>query len=138
MVDKDAVSKPAEKDPAQWVTGGEPAPGEPSGTAPSTAGGTSTRESFEPPRPTGRWSLAADTGRRYAAVSGDVNTIHLSGLSAKAFGFPSAIAHGMYTMALAGRAVTACSPVAIGPPRAPHRGGSPHNALAQPEASSIC
>ncbi len=55
------------------------------------------RRPFEAPRPTGRWTLPADTGRRYAAVSGDVNPIHLSALSAKAFGFPRAIAHGMYT-----------------------------------------
>lgn len=55
------------------------------------------REQFVPPAPTGRWRLPADTGRRYAAVSGDVNPIHLSALSAKAFGFPRAIAHGMYT-----------------------------------------
>ena len=45
--------------------------------------------------------LAADTGRRYAAVSGDRNPIHLSSLAAKAFGFPRAIAHGMYTASLA-------------------------------------
>lgn len=57
----------------------------------------SSRRAFEAPRPTGRWKLPADTGRRYAAVSGDVNPIHLSALSARAFGFPRAIAHGMYT-----------------------------------------
>jgi acyl dehydratase len=74
------------------VRGGEPGPGEPSGTAPSDR-----RREFVPPRPTGRWELGADTGRRYGAVSGDVNPIHLSALSAKAFGFPRAIAHGMYT-----------------------------------------
>lgn len=55
------------------------------------------RRAFEAPTPTGRWSLPADAGRRYAAVSGDVNPIHMSALSAKAFGFPKAIAHGMYT-----------------------------------------
>ena len=55
------------------------------------------RRDFAPPRPTGRWRLAADVGRRYAAVAGDVNPIHMSALSAKAFGFPRAIAHGMYT-----------------------------------------
>ncbi|MFC8734308.1 MaoC/PaaZ C-terminal domain-containing protein [Luteimicrobium sp. NPDC057192] len=56
------------------------------------------------PLPTGRWTLDAATGRRYAAVSGDRNPIHLSALSAKALGFPRAIAHGMYTAsrALAG------------------------------------
>lgn len=38
-------------------------------------------------------------GRRYAAVSGDRNPIHLHRLTAKAFGFPSAIAHGMWLKA---------------------------------------
>jgi acyl dehydratase len=38
-------------------------------------------------------------GRRYAAVSGDRNPIHLHALSAKAFGFPRAIAHGMWLKA---------------------------------------
>lgn len=52
---------------------------------------------FVPPTPTGRWTLSGDVGRRYAAVSGDRNPIHLSALSAKALGFPRAIAHGMYT-----------------------------------------
>ncbi|KQY21776.1 dehydratase [Cellulomonas sp. Root485] len=52
---------------------------------------------FVPPTPTGRWKLDGDIGRRYAAVSGDRNPIHLSALSAKALGFPRAIAHGMYT-----------------------------------------
>lgn len=55
------------------------------------------RAEFTAPVPTGRWSLGADTGRRYAAVSGDVNPIHLSGPSAKALGMKGAIAHGMYT-----------------------------------------
>ena len=59
------------------------------------------RTPFVPPTPTGRWTLAGDAGRRYAAVSGDRNPIHLSALSAKAFGFPRAIAHGMYTAARA-------------------------------------
>lgn len=40
-----------------------------------------------------------DIGRRYAAVSGDYNLIHLHPLSAKAFGFPKAIAHGMWSKA---------------------------------------
>ena len=40
-----------------------------------------------------------DIGRRYAAVSGDRNPIHLHALSARAFGFPKAIAHGMWLKA---------------------------------------
>jgi acyl dehydratase len=47
------------------------------------------------------WSLPGDLGRRYAAVSGDVNPIHLNPLTAKAFGFPRTIAHGMWTAARA-------------------------------------
>lgn len=45
------------------------------------------------------WRIPGDTGRRYAAVSGDRNPIHMHSLSAKAFGFPTAIAHGMWTKA---------------------------------------
>jgi len=61
------------------------------------SGADDEREPFVAPVPTGQWRLPADTGRRYAAVSGDRNPIHLSALSAKALGFPRAIAHGMYT-----------------------------------------
>lgn len=46
-----------------------------------------------------RWQLPADLGRRYAAVSGDANPIHLYPVTAKALGFPRQIAHGMWTMA---------------------------------------
>ncbi|MHB1065030.1 MAG: MaoC/PaaZ C-terminal domain-containing protein [Georgenia sp.] len=52
-----------------------------------------------------RWRLAADTGRRYATVSGDRNPIHISKLGARLFGFPRPIAHGMYTAARALAAV---------------------------------
>jgi acyl dehydratase len=45
------------------------------------------------------WRVPDDAGRRYAKVSGDVNPIHLSGLTAKAFGFTRAIAHGMWVKA---------------------------------------
>ncbi len=43
--------------------------------------------------------VPGDEGRRYAAVSGDRNPIHLHSLSARAFGFSSAIAHGMWLKA---------------------------------------
>lgn len=56
-----------------------------------------------PPKPTGvpvaRWRLPGDLGRTYASVSGDVNPIHLHSLTARAMGFPRAIAHGMWTYA---------------------------------------
>ena len=45
------------------------------------------------------WRLAGDLGRRYAAVSGDHNPIHLYPLTAKALGFPRQIAHGMWSKA---------------------------------------
>ncbi len=47
----------------------------------------------------GQWKLGGDLGRRYAAVSGDRNPIHMHSLSAKPLGFPGAIAHGMWTKA---------------------------------------
>ena len=43
------------------------------------------------------WHLPGDIGRRYAAVSGDRNPIHMHALTAKPLGFPAAIAHGMWT-----------------------------------------
>jgi acyl dehydratase len=45
------------------------------------------------------WALPGDLGRRYAGVAGDRNPIHLYGFTAKAFGFPRQIAHGMWTKA---------------------------------------
>jgi len=48
-----------------------------------------------------RWQLPAQLGRDYAKASGDYNPIHLTALSARAFGFPRAIAHGMWTLARA-------------------------------------
>jgi acyl dehydratase len=45
------------------------------------------------------WRLGGDLGRRYASVSGDRNPIHMHSLTAKPLGFPSAIAHGMWTKA---------------------------------------
>lgn len=45
------------------------------------------------------WKLGGDLGRRYGAVSGDRNPIHLYPITAKAFGFPRNIAHGMWTKA---------------------------------------
>lgn len=45
------------------------------------------------------FEVSEDIGRRYAFVSGDFNLIHLHPLSARAFGFPKAIAHGMWSKA---------------------------------------
>lgn len=65
-------------------------------------------DSIEPPpappdasglEPTATWRLRGDLGRRYGAAAGDLNPIHLHPLSAKLFGFDSAIAHGMWTLA---------------------------------------
>ncbi|MGW0735873.1 MaoC/PaaZ C-terminal domain-containing protein [Streptomyces sp. NPDC002851] len=54
----------------------------------------------EPELPTlTEWRLPTDLGRRYGAASGDRNPIHLHPLTARAFGFPRAIAHGMWTVA---------------------------------------
>ena len=55
----------------------------------------------DPPKAEGLalWSVPGDIGRRYADVSGDSNPIHLHGLTARAFGQKSAIAHGMWMKA---------------------------------------
>ncbi len=74
---------------------GEDGSGSPSG---SERAGTNAEPTALPPRGA-VWRLRGDLGRRYAAVSGDRNPIHMHALSAKAFGFPRAIAHGMWSKA---------------------------------------
>ena len=49
--------------------------------------------------PSALWTVPGDIGRRYAEVSGDRNPIHRHPITAKLFGFPGAIAHGMWTLA---------------------------------------
>ncbi len=65
------------------------------------------------PRVMATWRVPPDAGRRYAKVSGDVNPIHLSGLTAKAFGFKRAIAHGMWVKARALAALAGRLPDAL-------------------------
>jgi acyl dehydratase len=67
-------------------------------------GGSDTAHSPEiPPSQdlpaTATWRCPGDLGRRYGSVSGDLNPIHVHPLSARLFGFPGAIAHGMWTKA---------------------------------------
>ncbi|WP_286832257.1 MULTISPECIES: MaoC family dehydratase [Acinetobacter] len=47
------------------------------------------------------WKISENTGRRYAMTSGDFNLIHIHAVTAKAFGFKQAIAHGMWSKAKA-------------------------------------
>ncbi|MFD8230909.1 MaoC family dehydratase [Streptomyces sp. NPDC059696] len=63
------------------------------------AAGPREPEAPEPLPPVDEWRLAGDVGRRYGAASGDRNPIHLHPLTARLFGFPRAIAHGMWTVA---------------------------------------
>jgi hypothetical protein len=67
----------------------------------STQQGAQRRESETEPEltPSAEWRLGGDLGRRYAAVSGDRNPIHMHSLTARPLGFPGAIAHGMWTKA---------------------------------------
>jgi MaoC like domain len=65
-----------------------------------TSGGRDgARERREAPEADAEWDVPAGVGRRYAAVSGDRNPIHMHGLAARLFGQPAAIAHGMWTKA---------------------------------------
>lgn len=67
---------------------------------PASAGtAASPRPALPPPSGAQRWTLPADLGRSYAAVSGDRNPIHLFPATARPFGFRHPIAHGMWTAA---------------------------------------
>ena len=67
----------------------------------------------DPPTGGVEWRLPADLGRTYASVSGDPNPIHLYPLTAKAFGFPRQIAHGMWTLARSIAAIENRLPTAV-------------------------
>jgi acyl dehydratase len=69
------------------------------GAGGSDGGAAGRRSPNEPLPATATWRLPADLGRRYASVSGDFNPIHVHPLTARLFGFPTAIAHGMWTKA---------------------------------------
>ena len=78
----------------------------PRSAAKSTTGRDSARRPAPVPtglgtRPlrTAVFALPADLGRRYSALAGDYNPIHLSALTAKPFGFKRAIIHGMWSLA---------------------------------------
>jgi acyl dehydratase len=80
------------------------------------SGGAADRERSTPTstKPAAVWRIPDDIGRRYAEVSGDHNPIHLHAVTARAFGFRRAIAHGMWSMArclafFEGRLPAACT-----------------------------
>lgn len=60
------------------------------------------------------FDVPADTGRRYAPIGQDYNPIHLYAATAKLFGFPRAIAHGMWSVA---RCVALIEDQLASPPR---------------------
>ena len=61
--------------------------------------GDRTRDEQEHPAPSAVWKLPGDIGRRYAGVSGDRNPIHMHPITARLFGMPRPIAHGMWLKA---------------------------------------
>ena len=77
------------------------APGSPTVAAPAETTPATTPSATTPSAttPSATWRLPGDLGRRYAAVSGDRNPIHLYPLTARLFGFRRPIAHGMWTLA---------------------------------------
>ncbi|MGI8507053.1 MAG: MaoC/PaaZ C-terminal domain-containing protein [Solirubrobacteraceae bacterium] len=77
---------------AEPLTSGSEPPARPSAAAPSPPSSKALPASAT-------WRLPGDLGRRYGAVSGDLNPIHVHPLTARLFGFRSAIAHGMWTKA---------------------------------------
>jgi acyl dehydratase len=56
--------------------------------------------------PTQTFSISRADLIRYAGASGDFNIIHWNERVARAVGLPNVIAHGMFTMAEAGRVVS--------------------------------
>nr|WP_315478578.1 MaoC family dehydratase [uncultured Rhodoferax sp.] len=67
--------------------------------------------------PITQWAVAGNAGRRFAGPSGDWNPIHVSALTARLFGYPRAIAHGMFSaarcLALLQQGLPADAPLAL-------------------------
>jgi len=90
---------------AEALLDGEPAWRSRSAYLSRGAGGDASARDTEPEERSedldmrAEWRVPGDIGRRYAAVSGDRNPIHMHALSARLLGFPTAIAHGMWTKA---------------------------------------
>jgi acyl dehydratase len=61
-----------------------------------SGGADKKKQSEEPPEPDDVWDVPSDIGRRYAAISGDRNPIHMHPVAARLFGMPGMIAHGMW------------------------------------------
>jgi acyl dehydratase len=116
-----------------------PSPSRRDSPSPSRSDSPFPSESENPPPPRageGRggvyaiWRIPRNIGRRYAAVSGDVNPIHLNPLAAHLFGFRRAIAHGMWVKArclagLEGRLPDALTTPSSSSPRCCYRPPSP-------------
>jgi acyl dehydratase len=80
-------------------------------TAPTSAAATGTRPTFDTVQvgdtlPERTFELRRVDLVRYAGASGDFNVIHWNERVATSVGLPNVIAHGMLTMATAGRLVT--------------------------------
>src|SRR5687768_11141067 len=72
--------------------------------------GQSEQPGDESALPTQTYAVTRADLVRYAEASGDHNPIHQDEEVARGVGLPGVIAHGMYTMALAARAVEAWFP----------------------------
>jgi MaoC like domain len=64
-----------------------------------SGGGSGGSDPQPPEDPEAMWDVPDDVGRRYGTVSGDINPIHMHPLAARLFGFPGALAHGMWVKA---------------------------------------
>jgi acyl dehydratase len=65
------------------------------------------------PPPNSVLTVSAGQIRRYASVGGDHNPIHTNPIAAKLFGFPTVIAHGMFTAAAVLRTIEGQLPDAV-------------------------
>lgn len=121
----DVHGKPAWRAVTTFLSRGKGAPGEGKGGADQARGATSEggAEAAAPsgsdavvppadPSVSAIWRLPEDLGRRFAAVAGDRNPIHIHALTARPFGFKQPIIHGMWTLARSLASLDLASPTA--------------------------
>ena len=98
ITDIDVHGKPAWRSVTTFLSRGKAAQGE-SGAASSSASANEPVTAPPDPEVSAIWRLPEDLGRRFAAVAGDRNPIHIHALTARPFGFKQPIIHGMWTLA---------------------------------------
>ncbi len=112
ITEVDVHGKPAWRAVTTFLSRGKGAEGDTNAASSAAASAAAPDAATAPgdPEVSAIWRLPEDLGRRFAAVAGDRNPIHIHALTARPFGFKQPIIHGMWTLARALASLDLASP----------------------------